>query len=186
MDESDYNDLQLLGALPMELMGDDDDDIGAFAVSRRGMVSRTGLRARGQLRRVLIPKVPGAPEPGGRIQPLGFTPIQFVNAGATTLNTTASPQVPVKGGRFVVDIVRSAGDGGLVTLDSLQVGQRNQLASSQPVAASSFQPTAFGTGVSIDPAGPGITISADFSITASPGVGNTVDVQATIIGLAYS
>jgi len=164
----------------VELLGIDDPLLGARVPSRRGRrISRT------ELRRALVPKTPGVARPGGRLLMLGFEPVQFTNTSALTLNLTAEPQRPFKGGRLVIDAVRSAaGSGGLLTVSQFQVGQVNQLVSQEPIILAAFEPDATLVEISVDPATPGIDITLSITASAQPGVGETVDIGACLFGLS--
>lgn len=166
----------------------DDDMLGA-PVRRRGRMvlpaahSAIANRARAQLAQPM----PGVPKSGPRIEPLGLPGAQFVNAGATTILVSTTPQKPFKGSRLVIDIVRGpVVSGGLVTVSRLKVGARDVLVNSNPVPAAAFGPTAFGIELQMDEAGPGVVIEVEYRITASPSAGNTVDVGGAIIGMTWS
>lgn len=187
------------------LLGLDDDDmdyaeeeelLGAGFTSpfirNRGGSSRPVMRAmarRGVTRRVvtraLKQKYPGVSGSVGPKQfPLGFPAIQFVNAGATTLQTQTNPQRPFKGNRLVVVVRATAGATGLlVTIARFDVGANSQLVNAQPIPAEVFQPNSFDVPLAIAEAQPGINVTIDYNISAAPGVGETVDVGTTIIGI---
>jgi hypothetical protein len=190
MDEEDM--LELMGFDDDdldEILGDDDDDDDDDAIMgrRRRRGRRRGRRARGRrtVRRALVPKTPGVPTPGPRNWPLGFGLFTFVNAGVTTNLFTAAPQRPFKGVRLVVVVSRSAGaTAELVSITSLNVGQTNQLVGALALPAEAFGPGAFQVDLALDPATPGIDITIGVSISAAPGVAETVSVNPVIIGLA--
>lgn len=165
----------------IELLGIDEDPLlGARVPSRRGRRIN-----RSELRRALVPKTPGVARPGGRLLMLGFDPIQFTDASALTLFLTAEPQRPFKGGRLVIDAVRSAsGIGGLLTVSSFMVGQVNQLVSAEPIILAAFEPDATLVEIGIDPATPGIDIIIGITCSVAPTTAATVDVGAALFGLS--
>lgn len=171
--------LTLLGAEP-------DPIIGARVLSRsRTSVARRVAANRAMLRKALVPRTPGVPMPGGRNVPLGFTPIQFTPATALQQNLVARTQVPFRGQRLLLDIVRSAaGVGGLITVTSILVGQKNMLGSAQPIVAAAFDIDATYVQLDIDAATPGIDIVVGIQLSVVPGAGATVDVGGTLFGLS--
>ncbi len=129
--------------------------------------------------------VPGVPGLEAGQQPLGFTTVQFTNASGTVLTATAQPQRPIKGARLVVDIARTGATAtGLVSISQFFVGVTNILPSAQPIGAGAFAPGAFQTMLSVPAAGPGITITVQYLVSAAPGVGDTIDIATTLIGPA--
>lgn len=192
-----------------ELLGADgedwDDDLGAFRLPSRirSMVRprRRPRRRRPRSRRAIVsrivqlqqrkasyinkiaPAIPGVPQPGARNFPLGFGSFTFLPAGITLTNLTANPQKPFKGARLMVQVNRSVGAvAELVTITNLDVGTGNQLVSAQALPAEGFAATAFDTGLSLDPATPGIQIVLGIAISASPPAGETISVSAMLIG----
>lgn len=161
------------------------EDIGSLEIGaprRRGRMTRRG-RGRGVPARRLIPRVPGVPMPGARLQPLGFGASAFTATSGTVLSLQATPQRPFKGQRLVVDITRTgATSTGLVTVTRLDVGTANQLVSSGPLSAAAFAATAFDVNLQLDPATPGILIVVQFAISAAPTVADRVDFSATMFG----
>lgn len=188
--EADMEELELLG----ELMGDDDEEdpiLGQRSPLHRRISARRGgsrriQSSRARIRKALVPKTPGVPKPGGREQPLGFTPVQFTDSSALVFNLTAEPQVPLKGRRLIIDVVREAGEGGLITIVDLKVGQRSQLISAQPLIVAGYGPTAFGVDMALDPAVPGTVVTLTVACSAQPGSAKTVDIGAMIIGLSIN
>jgi len=167
----------------IELLGmiSQDPILGRRVPSRRGGTSRM----RAALHKALVPVTPGVPKPGAREFPLGFAPIQFVNAGPQQLDLVALPQRPHKGTRLVLDIAESvAGVGGLITVDSLLVGQANQLQSAEPIIAGAFANDSTYVMLNLDPATPGIRIVVRINITGVLGIGETVDVGGALWGVA--
>lgn len=180
---------ELLGVDPYYLLGEDEEDplLGARPAMHRRVTSRRGMSSRARLRSALVPKTPGVPKPGGRELVLGFPVVQFTNTSALAFNTTAAPQVPFKGRRLVIIATRSAaGSGGALTMTDLRVGQRSQLVSAQPVPIEAYQADAYGGDMAIDPATPGTDIVLSVAAAAQPGVGETVDIAACIIGLSVA
>lgn len=161
-----------------------DINMGALEIGRR---RRRAMQRRGGgvPGRRLIPRVPGVPMPGARLQPLGFGASAFTAASGTVLSLTATPQRPFKGQRLVVDITRTGATAtGLITITRLDVGTANQLVSSGPLSAAAFAATAFDVNLQLDPATPGILIVVQFAISAAPGAADRVDFSATMFGTA--
>jgi hypothetical protein len=158
-----------------------DYDLGAFGFRRkkrpaRGAVSRVPARR-------LIPSTPGVPNRGLGEQPLGLGASAFTAASGTLLTLSASPQRPFRGRRLVVDITRTGASAtGLVTITRLDVGADNQLPGSGAIGAGTFAATAFGVDLDLDPATPGVTVTAQFNISAAPAMADRVDFSATLIG----
>jgi hypothetical protein len=135
--------------------------------------------------RRLIPRVPGVPMPGARLQPLGFGASAFTAASGLILTLQAQPQRPFKGQRLVVDITRTGATAtGLVTVTRLDIGTTNQLVSAGALAAAAFAATAFDVNLQLDPATPGIIITVQFAISVAPGAADRVDFSATMFGTA--
>ncbi len=173
-DDFDEEEIELLGEL-----------VGAPRRRRSSARRRPRSMLRAQLRRALIPKTPGVPSPGGRQQPLGFTPMQFTATSALILELVADPDRPFKGMRLVIDVVRSAsGSGGLITLRRFDIGGKNQLVSRQPVTANAFEVDATLVELALDPLTPGVPSVLEIQASAQPGTGETVDIGATLFGLS--
>lgn len=179
--------IELLGAMFDDEL-EDDDELGARSFGRysRGR-SRGGSRALSARKRNYVrkisPVIPGVPSAGARNYPLGFGVALFGAATATSILLQASPQRPFKGHRLVVDAGRTGASAtGLVTITALNVGQNNQLVSGEALPAEAFAANSFGTGLSLDPATPGITIALQLAISALPTGTDTVAVSAMLIG----
>ena len=56
------------------------------------------------------------------------------------------------------------------------------LPSAQPVGAGGFAPGAFQTMLSLPAAGPGITITVTYNISAAPAMTDVVDIATSLIG----
>lgn len=177
----------------------DDLDLGSLEIgARKARKRRQRARARGAMvpsgggrrggmvpGRRLIPRVPGVPMPGARLQPLGFGASAFLAASGLILTLQAQPQRPFKGQRLVVDITRTGATAtGLVTVTRLDIGTTNQLVSSGALAAAAFAATAFDVNLQLDPATPGIIITVQFAISVAPGAADRVDFSATMFGTA--
>jgi len=171
-----------------DIMGEDDEDLLGAPIRLRARFRRRKRTRRKQIRQSLRQPYPGATGAGGPKQyPLGFPALQFVNAGATTLQAQSNPQRPFRGQRLIIDVVRSAGAAGiLVTLDSFNVGQNPCLLNANPVSADAFRPDAVSTLLAMPPAEPGINLTAQYTVSVGPGVGETVDVATTVIGLTIA
>jgi len=152
------------------------DYVGARRRARRG-------NRRAAVPRNLVPRIPGMPERGPRLQPLGMGSTAFTAASGTLLQLTALPQKPFKGQRFIVDLTRTGATAtGLVTISRLDVGADNQMPGAGAVSANAFSPLAVDANISLDPATPGVSIIAQFNISAAPAGADRVDIGATLFG----
>lgn len=166
------------------------DDIGSLEIAdyvgARRRARRGARRGEGMPSRALVSRIPGRPEPGMRLQPLGMGSTAFTSTSGTLLQLTALPQKPFKGQRFIVDLTRTGATAtGLVTIARLDVGADNQLPGSGAVSANAFSPLAVDANVSLDPATPGVSIIAQFNISAAPTTTDRVDIGATIFGTTF-
>lgn len=164
------------------LQGDEDDYYVGAAPRRR---SRVRARRRSTVKRAarsLVNPIPGVQRTDLLGQPMGFPTIQFANGGATTLTSTSRPQKPFRGLRLVIELARTSGAPELVTLDRIDLGTSFQAVNTNPLPAGAFAPNAFGVGLNMVPIQPGIDAVLQFSVSAAPGVGETIDVQPMIIG----
>lgn len=150
------------------------------SIARRIMSSRAAKRM--DVRAKLVTPLPGVPGIEIAMLALGFTTTQFVNGGATVQTVTSTPQKPIKGQRLVVDLARTAGAVELLTISQFLIGATNVLPSGQPLSVTAFAANAFHTVLDLPPAGPGIVITIQYTISAAPGVGETVDIATTLIG----
>lgn len=174
-------------------MGDYDNDVGdiewADDLGDVGALSLGAVRGRGIMRprRLragrLIPRVPGAPAIGLRLQPLGFPSVNFILNSGQLLTTIAQPQRPFKGKRLVVDIARTGVTStGLIAITQLLIGTNNQLVSSGPIGAGSFAPSAFDTNLELSAATTAINIAIQFSNSIVVTTTDVVSVQPTLFG----
>lgn len=130
------------------------------------------------------PMLPGVPDRGGRVQPLGFENGAFTSAGPAVVTIRARPQRPIRGGRLVADFSRSGATAtGLLTLVQLVVATDGQLLSGDPISFAALSPNAFGVGVNLSPAAVGNEIFATVAITALPAMDDRVDFNLTLFGL---
>lgn len=169
-------DLQEMGALPRR---------GGGGGNRRG--GGGGGRGRGGSKgfdpRRLIPKTPGVPRPGARLQPLGFGASAFTAVSGNIIALQALPQRPFKGQRLVIDLTRSGPTStGLVTVNRLDVGVVNQLVSSGALSVTAFAATAFDVNMELDPATPGIAITVQLATSVIPTAPDRIDFSATLFG----
>lgn len=182
------DEIELLGAMFDDELEGEDDELGARSFGRysrgrsRGGSRSLSARKRSYVRKI-SPAIPGVPSAGARNYPLGFGVAIFGAATATSILLQASPQRPFKGHRLVVDAGRTGATAtGLVTITALNVGQNNQLVSGEALPAEAFAANSFGTGLSLDPATPGITIALQLAISSLPAGTDTVAVSAMLIG----
>jgi hypothetical protein len=130
------------------------------------------------------PQLPGVPDRGGRVQPLGFENGAFTSAGPAVVTVRARPQRPIRGGRLVADFTRSGTSAtGLLTLVQLVVATDGQLLSGDPISFAALSPNAFGVGVNLSPAAVGNEIFATVAISALPAMTDRVDFNLTLFGL---
>jgi len=130
------------------------------------------------------PQLPGVPDRGGRVQPLGFENGAFTAAGPAVVTVRARPQRPIRGGRLVADFARTGATAtGLLTLVQLVVATDGQLLSGDPISFAALSPNAFGVGVNLSPAAVGNEIFATVAISALPAMADRVDFNLTLFGL---
>jgi len=173
-------------------LSDVGDDLGTLDISDVGLrspfrnpFSRRKKRRKGYNARKLIPRYPGVPNPGIRLQPLGLGSSAFTAASGTVIALVARPQRPFKGQRLLIDITRTGASAtGLVTITRLDVGTGNQLVSSGSLTAGGFAATAFDVNLQLDPAVPGIDITVQFAISVAPAGPDRVDFAGMILGTA--
>lgn len=160
-----------------------DDDLGSLGLFRRR--KRRARGGRSMPARMLVPGVPGVPSRGLREQPLPLGATSFTASSGTSLQLAANNvSRPFRGRRLIIDVVKTGTTGGLVSITSLNVGADNQLpvpaGTAMPAAA--FQSTAVGVNLDMDPAGPGVGVTAQLQISAAPQMTDTVDCSGVIIG----
>ncbi len=165
------------------------DDVGTLELAdyvgaRRRAQRRSPQRGMNRIpSRQLIPRVPGVPMPGLRLQPLGLGATAFTATSGTLLSLQASPQRPFQGQRLILDITRTGTTStGLVTVSRLDVGTDNQLVGSGAISAGAFAATAFDANIRFAPATPGVNITCQLNISAAPTTTDRVDVGGTLFG----
>lgn len=140
-------------------------------------------------RNSLVPPVPGVPQSGLRLQPLGLGSVTFAAASGLILSLTAAPQKPFKPQRLILDISRTGASAtGAVTVTRIDVGADNMLVTSGGVGAipaAMFANTGVDLNVAFAPATPGITIAVQLQISAAPTMTDTVVVSGGMLGTAY-
>lgn len=130
------------------------------------------------------PQLPGVPDRGGRVQPLGFENGAFTSAGPAVVTIRARPQRPLRGGRLVADFTRTGVTAtGLLTLVQLVVATDGQLLSGDPISFAALSPNAFGVGVNLSPAAVGNEIFATVAVSALPAMADRIDFNLTLFGL---
>jgi len=130
------------------------------------------------------PQMPGVPDRGGRVQPLGFENGAFTSAGPAVVTIRARPQRPLRGGRLVSDFTRTGATAtGLLTLVQLVVATDGQLLSGDPISFAALAGNSFGVGVNLSPAAVGNEIFATVAISALPAMADRVDFNLTLFGL---
>lgn len=177
----------LLGA--DDILGDDvlgaDDLLGDDLVGADMDVLGARRRRRARWRAQLSRGAPGAPAHAEMMMPLGLGAVTFTNLTPTEATLSAPPQLAFRPERLVLVVTRSAGAAAIgVALSDLKIGQRSQLVAAVDLPAEAFGPNAFGVRLALDPATPGIVISARVRVTQAPGAGESVTVIGTLIGRA--
>lgn len=178
-----------LGAYPMLRAPSFRDHRMSTSVSARSpqiqaqLADRRALRNASVLHEVQTP-LTGVPGSMAAIFPLGFPVVQFNNAlGVTVLTTQSTPLKPMKGRRLTCSIARTAGASGIsATITRLLIGATNILPSADGVDADSFAPTAVDMEMDFPPAGPGVPVFIEYTISAVPGAGETVTIATTLKG----
>lgn len=130
------------------------------------------------------PAVPGVAQRGARQQPLGFSPGVFTSNSGTTLEVTAVPQRPVRGGRVMGTYSRQGtSSNGLLILQSLFVGTDGQLLSADGIGFDMIAPNTFGAGVNLTPASVGNQIVATVTVSVAPSEEDQIPFSMGIFGL---
>jgi hypothetical protein len=133
---------------------------------------------------MVMPAVPGVAARGGRQQPLGFSRGAFTEDSGLSLEVTAVPQRPIRGGRVVGTYNRIGVSAvGLLTLESLVVGTDGQLLSADGIGFDMLAPNSFGVGVNLSPASVGNQLSAVVSITNAPTENDSVPFNLACWGV---
>jgi len=177
-------DLLVLGADDDELnlLGQDDEDALGAVPARRGLKSKK--RA---LVNAIKSEIPGAPNQEPKMWPLPFPLVTFTAVSGTALDATARTQRPYKGSRIttVVGRVGASAAGILVGINTLLVGQVNQLAGRGTLPGEMFSPTSFDNSLAITNAEPGIDIIVGYTVTAGLAGADRIDVATALVGLSY-
>jgi hypothetical protein len=179
-----------------------DDDLGALGYlegynpelammmgrrRRKAKAMRRAMRnpmARPMPLSAVQPQMPGVPDRGGRVQPLGFQNGAFTAAGPAVVTIRARPQRPIRGGRLVADFARTGATAtGLLTLVQLVVATDGQLLSGDPISFAALSPNAFGVGVNLSPAAVGNEIFATVAVSSLPAGADRIDFNLTLFGL---
>lgn len=161
-----------------------DDELGA----RRGGRPRARGGRSAPIARALSTAAPGVQSGGARYEPLGLTPVTFVNGGVTNQQMTSAVQKVFKGSRLVLirTNVGAASPGLTVTIQSIFVGQTNQAVSAQPLPVEGFAPTAFGVDMALDTVTPAINLFLNINISAAPAAMESVTITGMILGLSLA
>lgn len=164
------------------------DEAGALEMGIRNPFRRRRKPSRNaMIKRRLTQGTAGAPQRGPRLQPLGMGASAFTAASGTVLALTALPQRFFKGQRFVLDITRTGASAtGLVTVTRFDVGSDNQNVSSGALASSAFSSVAVDVNLDLDPARPGIVITAQLAISAAPAGADRVDFAGVLFGTSWA
>jgi hypothetical protein len=173
-------------------MGYYDDALGTLemgdylgAAPRRGPF-RAPPRRPSVPRAQLVPQVPGVPDAGLRLQPLGLGATAFTATSGTILPLSAQPQKPFQAQRLIVDVTRTGASAtGLVTVTRIDIGADNMLAGSNPLPISMFSATSVDCNIRFAPATPGITVAVQLAISAAPTMTDRVDLSGAMLGTTY-
>lgn len=131
----------------------------------------------------IAPSHPGTPQPGMRWLGLPLLNSAFTSTSGTTLPFSVTPQHYFKGRRWVyVETRTGATATGLVTLQNPAVGTHIQLVAAGSQSVAQYAPNAYDTDESLDPCGPGVTLSGNLNITAAPTMTDRVDFNLSIKG----
>lgn len=131
----------------------------------------------------IIPTIPGAPQIGVKLQPLGFGAITFTATSGTALPASTRPQKPFKGRRLIVALARTGATAtGLVSIASLTIGVNNQFVSTGAVGADAFGPGAFDANVELSACSTALDITINYTISAAPTATDTVAISSTLFG----
>lgn len=131
----------------------------------------------------IIPTIPGAPQIGVKLQPLGFGTVTFTATSGTALPASTRPQKPFKGRRLIVALARTGTTAtGLVSIASLTIGVNNQFVSTGAVGADAFGPGAFDANVELSACSTALDITVNYTITAAPTMTDTVAISTTLFG----
>lgn len=167
-------------------MSDDLADIGAAL--HPAVIRQIAHKARAQGSRsmplsTMMSKIPGAPDRGLRLQPIGFGTLSFSATSGSSLTFTAAPQRPFRPRRMVIDIARNGATAtGLITIAQVLVGTANQLVGSKAISAGAFAPTAFDTNVFFNGSTPGIELEVQLLNSFTPTAPDTIDTNVTMFG----
>lgn len=186
----------MIDADSLYLMGaddDDDDDPDDFALlgaRRRGMRSFGRRRKRGgskrrALRRALVRKPAGtAPAGGLGMYYLGFPVANWVPASVLAVTVDSNTQKPFKPMKFSSNRSDTGAPGGLITVTQALVGTENVLLSANGIGQATFASVAnLGQqNIAWPEAKPGITITIQYTNTATPGAATAVDVSSDLSG----
>lgn len=131
----------------------------------------------------IAPSHPGTPQPGMRWLSLPLLASAFTAASGTALPFAVTPQHYFKGRRWIyVETRTGATATGLVTLLNPAVGTHIQLVAAGSTSAAQYAPTAFDTDESLDPMGPGVTLSGTLVTSAAPAMTDRIDFNLAIKG----
>lgn len=164
---------EIMGAL--DELGIDElgaDELGAIVRRAGGKPS-----AIQKLRQMVA--LPGVPAQGKRRQYMGLGTVTFTPASGLSLSFSVDPQRPVIIRKLVIAPTRIGVTAtGALALNQLNVGSNNQSvnAAGTPCPVELFGPTVMDNEVLFDVASPGVNISGSISISAAPGVGESVVV----------
>ncbi len=131
----------------------------------------------------ILPSIPGVPALGVKLQPLGFSDVQFTATSGTSLTATTRPQKPFKGRRLVVELARTGATAtGLVKITSITIGVNNQFVSTGSVSAGAFAANGFDVNVELSACSTALDINVNYTISAAPTTTDKVDVGTTMFG----
>jgi len=176
-------------------LGEDDYDDGGEDLGRgmriyrprRGTVRHSRRVAARRVAQALKQPLPGVSRVAPRKFGMGLGTVQFVNGGATTLTLSADPQKPFKAQRLMLDVARTGATAtGLVTITRFQIGVNSQRINTKAWPVAAFAGDSVDTLLALDPVEPGVNVELDITVSAAPGVGETIDVGGMLIGLTLS
>lgn len=178
----------MIDADSLYLMGqeDDDDDDLNFVGARR-VRARRGRRSgrRRSLRRALVAKPAGtAPTHGLGMYYLGFPVANWVPASPLSVTVESNTQKPFKPMKFISNRSDTGAPGGLITITQALVGTENVLLSSNGIGQGTFEAAATlgQQNIAWPAAKPGITITLQYTDSATPLATTVIDVSSDLSG----
>jgi len=156
----------------LDMEGEDDAVLGAIARRARG---------RG------VPRQPGvrmqAQQVTGKKVPLGLPSVLFTATSGTSISVEVEPQRAYQAERLIFAILRTGASAtGLVRVQSLKIGDIEQLPSGNAVTSELFRADGVDLELDLSMCKAGTKITVVFTISAAPTAADTVLVDAAFKG----